>query len=86
MLTRNVLLVCLRSRSFAELAKRWCERLALGDLASRGGWGFLFRSCVRGLRVPLLPRLAAHGEAPAPQATEAATALQWPAAIPGNRR
>jgi hypothetical protein len=33
-----------------------------------------------------LTRFAAHGEAPAPQAREAGTALKHPPAIPGNRR
>jgi hypothetical protein len=41
------------------------ERLALGDLASRGGWGFLFRSCVRGrLRPAAFARLRCGARRP----------------------
>ena len=41
------------------------ERLALGDLASRGGWGFLLRSCVRGrLRPAAFARLRCGARRP----------------------
>ena len=44
------------------------------------------RPTSRDLRAPPSPRYAAHGEAPAPQANEAGTALQHPFAIPADRR